>query len=138
MAGGKGERLYPLTRDRAKPAVPFGGTHRIIDFTISNCVNSDIRKIYILTQYKSLSLDRHIQRAWNFLSSRIGEFVHRHTTLKMLALSFLILISVVLIADGLGTELSKGYIYFTMAFALIVEVLNMRIRSTHSRRIVAT
>jgi glucose-1-phosphate adenylyltransferase len=76
MAGGKGERLYPLTRDRAKPAVPFGGTHRIIDFTISNCVNSDIRKIYILAQYKSLSLDRHIQRAWNFLSSRVGEFVY--------------------------------------------------------------
>jgi len=76
MAGGKGERLYPLTRDRAKPAVPFGGTHRIVDFTISNCVNSDIRKIYILTQYKSLSLDRHIQRAWNFLSSRVGEFVY--------------------------------------------------------------
>jgi len=76
MAGGKGERLYPLTRDRAKPAVPFGGTHRIIDFTISNCINSDIRKIYILAQYKSLSLDRHIQRAWNFLSSRVGEFVY--------------------------------------------------------------
>jgi len=76
MAGGKGERLHPLTRDRAKPAVPFGGTHRIIDFTISNCVNSDIRKIYILAQYKSLSLDRHIQRAWNFLSSRVGEFVY--------------------------------------------------------------
>lgn len=76
MAGGKGERLYPLTRDRAKPAVPFGGTHRIVDFTISNCVNSDIRKIYILAQYKSLSLDRHIQRAWNFLSSRVGEFVY--------------------------------------------------------------
>jgi glucose-1-phosphate adenylyltransferase len=76
MAGGRGERLHPLTRDRAKPAVPFGGTHRIVDFTISNCVNSDIRKIYILTQYKSLSLDRHIQRAWNFLSSRVGEFVY--------------------------------------------------------------
>lgn len=76
MAGGKGERLYPLTRDRAKPAVPFGGTHRIIDFTISNCVNSNLRKIYILAQYKSLSLDRHIQRAWNFLSSRVGEFVY--------------------------------------------------------------
>ncbi|MFC1590982.1 glucose-1-phosphate adenylyltransferase [Thermodesulfobacteriota bacterium] len=76
MAGGKGERLYPLTRDRAKPAVPFGGTYRIIDFSISNCVNSDIRKIYILTQYKSLSLDRHIQRAWNFLNNRLGEFVY--------------------------------------------------------------
>ena len=65
LAGGKGERLHPLTRDRAKPSVPFGGAYRIIDFTISNCINSDIRKVYILTQYKSLSLDRHIQRAWN-------------------------------------------------------------------------
>ena len=76
MAGGKGERLYPLTRDRAKPAVPFGGTYRIIDFTISNCINSGIRKIYVLTQYKSLSLDRHIQRTWNFLNNRVGEFVY--------------------------------------------------------------
>lgn len=76
LAGGKGERLYPLTRDRAKPAVPFGGAYRIIDFTISNCINSDIRKIYILTQYKSLSLDRHIQRAWNVLNGRFGEFVY--------------------------------------------------------------
>jgi len=76
LAGGKGERLYPLTRDRAKPAVPFGGTYRIIDFTISNCVNSGYRRIYVLTQYKSLSLDRHIQRAWNFLYNRVGEFVY--------------------------------------------------------------
>ena len=76
MAGGKGERLYPLTRDRAKPAVPFGGAYRIIDFTISNCINSNIRKIYILTQYRSLSLDRHIQRSWNILSERFGEFVY--------------------------------------------------------------
>ncbi len=76
LAGGKGERLYPLTRDRAKPAVPFGGTYRIIDFTISNCINSGVRKIYILTQYKSLSLDRHIQRTWNFLNNRVGEFVY--------------------------------------------------------------
>jgi glucose-1-phosphate adenylyltransferase len=76
MAGGKGERLYPLTRDRAKPAVPFGGAYRIIDFTISNCINSDIKKIYILTQYKSLSLDRHIQRAWNNLNGRFGDFVY--------------------------------------------------------------
>ncbi len=76
MAGGKGERLYPLTRDRAKPAVPFGGAYRIIDFTISNCINSDIRRIYILTQYKSLSLDRHIQRAWNNLNGRFGDFVY--------------------------------------------------------------
>ncbi len=76
LAGGKGERLYPLTRDRAKPAVPFGGSYRIIDFTISNCINSDVRKIYVLTQYRSLSLDRHIQRAWNILSERFGEFVY--------------------------------------------------------------
>ncbi|MCX5896896.1 MAG: sugar phosphate nucleotidyltransferase, partial [Proteobacteria bacterium] len=60
LAGGRGERLYPLTRDRAKPAVPFAALYRIIDFTLSNCVNSGIRRIYILTQYKSLSLDRHI------------------------------------------------------------------------------
>ncbi|MCP4624609.1 MAG: NTP transferase domain-containing protein, partial [bacterium] len=76
MAGGKGERLYPLTRDRAKPAVPFGGAYRIIDFAISNCINADIRKIYVLTQYRSLSLDRHIQRTWNILSERFGEFVY--------------------------------------------------------------
>lgn len=76
LAGGKGERLYPLTRDRAKPAVPFGGAWRIIDFTISNCINSEFRKIYVLTQYKSFSLDRHIQRAWNIPSERFGEFVY--------------------------------------------------------------
>ena len=76
LAGGKGERLYPLTRDRAKPAVPFGGTYRIIDFTISNSVNSGFRRIYVLTQYKSLSLDRHIQKTWNFLNNQIGEFVY--------------------------------------------------------------
>lgn len=76
LAGGRGERLYPLTRDRAKPSVPFGGAYRIIDFTISNCINSELRKIYILTQYKSLSLDRHIQRAWNTLNGRFGEFVY--------------------------------------------------------------
>jgi len=76
LAGGKGERLYPLTRDRAKPAVPFGATYRIIDFTLSNCINSGIRQIYILTQYKSLSLDRHIQTGWNFLSMRMGEFIN--------------------------------------------------------------
>jgi glucose-1-phosphate adenylyltransferase len=76
LAGGKGERLYPLTRDRAKPAVPFGAAYRIIDFTLSNCINSGIRWIYILTQYKSLSLDRHIQTGWNFLSMRMGEFIN--------------------------------------------------------------
>ena len=57
LAGGQGERLYPLTRDRSKPAVPFGGLYRIIDFTLSNCINSGLRQIYVLTQYKSFSLD---------------------------------------------------------------------------------
>jgi len=75
LAGGKGERLYPLTRDRTKPAVPFGAVYRIIDFTLSNCINSNLRKIYILSQYKSLSLDRHIQLGWNILSSTLGEFI---------------------------------------------------------------
>jgi glucose-1-phosphate adenylyltransferase len=75
LAGGRGERLYPLTRDRAKPAVPFGGIYRIIDFTLSNCINSDIRRIYVLTQYKSTSLHRHIQFGWNVLSVPLGEFI---------------------------------------------------------------
>jgi glucose-1-phosphate adenylyltransferase len=75
MAGGKGERLYPLTRDRAKPAVPFGALYRIIDFTLSNCINSNLRQIYVLTQYKSLSLDRHIQMGWNILNSKVGEYI---------------------------------------------------------------
>jgi glucose-1-phosphate adenylyltransferase len=75
LAGGRGERLYPLTRDRAKPAVPFGAIYRIIDFTLSNCVNSDIRRIYALTQYKSTSLHRHIQFGWNILSASLGEFI---------------------------------------------------------------
>lgn len=75
LAGGRGERLYPLTRDRAKPAVPFGGIYRIIDFTLSNCINSDIRRIYALTQYKSTSLHRHLQLGWNILSAPLGEFI---------------------------------------------------------------
>lgn len=75
MAGGRGERLYPLTRDRAKPAVPFGGIYRIIDFTLSNCLNSDVRHIYALTQYKSTSLHRHIQLGWSILSAPLGEFI---------------------------------------------------------------
>jgi len=75
LAGGRGERLYPLTRDRAKPAVPFGAIYRIIDFTLSNCLNSDVRRIYALTQYKSISLHRHIQLGWNILSAPLGEFV---------------------------------------------------------------
>ncbi|MBT6228011.1 MAG: glucose-1-phosphate adenylyltransferase, partial [Candidatus Scalindua sp.] len=64
LAGGQGERLYPLTKDRAKPAVPFGGIYRIIDFTLSNCLNSGLRKIVVLTQYKSFSLDRHLRLGW--------------------------------------------------------------------------
>src|SRR5512136_60141 len=75
LAGGQGERLYPLTRDRAKPAVPFGGIYRIVDFTLSNCINSDIRHIYALTQYKSTSLHRHIQLGWSILASPLGEFI---------------------------------------------------------------
>ncbi len=77
LAGGKGERLYPLTKDRSKPAVPFGGLYRIIDFTLSNCVNSGLRRIYVLSQYKSHSLNRHIQRGWlSFFSYPLGEFIY--------------------------------------------------------------
>jgi glucose-1-phosphate adenylyltransferase len=75
MAGGKGERLYPLTRDRAKPAVPFGGIYRIIDFPLSNCINSGVRKIHILIQYKSMSLDRHLRMGWNIFDSELGEYI---------------------------------------------------------------
>jgi glucose-1-phosphate adenylyltransferase len=75
LAGGKGTRLEPLTRDRAKPAVPFGGLYRIIDFTLSNCINSDLRRILILTQFKSRSLDRHIRQGWNFLAPELGESI---------------------------------------------------------------
>ncbi len=76
LAGGKGTRLEPLTRDRAKPAVPFGGSYRIIDFVLSNCLNSGIRKIQVLTQYKAMSLDRHINLGWRgFLCRDLGEFI---------------------------------------------------------------
>lgn len=75
MAGGRGERLWPLTRDRTKPAVPFGGIYRIVDFTLSNCINSGLRNIYVLTQYKSASLQRHIRLGWNILSSELGEYI---------------------------------------------------------------
>ncbi len=75
LAGGAGERLYPLTKDTAKPAVPFGGAYRIIDFTLSNCINSDVRRILILTQYKSLELVRHIRDGWNILSAEVGEYI---------------------------------------------------------------
>jgi glucose-1-phosphate adenylyltransferase len=76
LAGGKGTRLEPLTRERAKPAVPFGGIYRIIDFTLSNCINSGIRRILVLTQYKAMSLDRHLATGWRHLLSReLGEFI---------------------------------------------------------------
>ena len=75
LAGGEGSRLKHLTRWRAKPAVPFGGKYRIIDFALSNCINSGLRRIGVLTQYKSHSLIRHLLRAWGFLRSEIGEFV---------------------------------------------------------------
>ena len=75
LAGGAGERLFPLTRDRAKPAVYFGGPYRIIDFALSNCINSGLRRIFIATQYKSLSLNRHIRMGWGIVSEELGEFV---------------------------------------------------------------
>jgi glucose-1-phosphate adenylyltransferase len=75
LAGGKGERLWPLTRDRAKPAVPFGGIYRIIDFSLSNAINSGLRRIFVLTQYKSISLARHLRLGWGFLSYGLGEFI---------------------------------------------------------------
>ena len=75
LAGGRGERLDPLTRDRTKPAVPFGGIYRIIDFTLSNCVNSGLRRVYVLTQYKSFSLQKHLLAGWDIVSSQLGEFI---------------------------------------------------------------
>jgi glucose-1-phosphate adenylyltransferase len=83
MAGGKGERLYPLTKDRAKPAVTFGGIYKIIDFTLSNCLNSNIRRIYLLTQYSSASLDKHIRLGWNIFNRELGEFVDNIPPQKM-------------------------------------------------------
>jgi glucose-1-phosphate adenylyltransferase len=74
LAGGQGERLWPLTRDRAKPAVPFGGVYRIIDVTLSNCLNSDLRRVFVLTQYKALSLNRHVRRGWSALMGH-GDFI---------------------------------------------------------------
>ncbi len=75
LAGGQGERLYPLTKDRAKPAVPFAGHYRIIDFTLSNCINSGLKRIYVLTQYKSQSLDDHLRLGWNIFASAFDEFL---------------------------------------------------------------
>ncbi len=75
LAGGAGERLAPLTREHAKPMMPFGGIYRLIDVTLSNCVNSGLARIYILTQHKALSLNRHIREAWNILSPELGQFI---------------------------------------------------------------
>lgn len=75
LAGGAGERLFPLTRDRAKPAVPFGGHYRIIDVTLSNCINSGLRRVFIMTQYKALSLNRHVREGWTgIVAQELGEF----------------------------------------------------------------
>jgi glucose-1-phosphate adenylyltransferase len=82
LAGGAGERLYPLTRYTAKPGVPFGGAYRIIDFTLSNCINSDLRRIFILTQYKALELNRHIRDGWNILSPELGEYIEVLSPMK--------------------------------------------------------
>ena len=75
LAGGAGERLFPLTRNTAKPAVPFGGIYRIIDFTLSNCINSGIRRVFIMTQYKSLDLTRHVRQGWDLFSGELAEFI---------------------------------------------------------------
>lgn len=76
LAGGQGERLYPLTAVRSKPAVPFGGKYRIIDFALSNCLNSGLRRIYVLTQYKSDSLNMHLFEAWSIFNPELGEFIY--------------------------------------------------------------
>ena len=76
MAGGAGERLQPLTRERSKAAVPFGGKFRLIDFTLSNCINSGLRKVYVLTQYRSESLNHHVQNGWGISSSGLGDFIY--------------------------------------------------------------
>lgn len=76
LAGGQGERLYPLTKTRSKPSVPFAGIYRIIDFTLSNCLNSGLRRIYVLTQYKSLTLDQHIKLGWHIFNVDLGEFIY--------------------------------------------------------------
>ncbi|PKL87812.1 MAG: glucose-1-phosphate adenylyltransferase [Ignavibacteriae bacterium HGW-Ignavibacteriae-2] len=76
LAGGLGERLKPLTEHRTKPSVPFGGKYRIIDFALSNCLNSGFRKIYVLTQYKSDSINRHIYETWNIFNPELGEFIY--------------------------------------------------------------
>ncbi|MBL8231695.1 MAG: glucose-1-phosphate adenylyltransferase [Bryobacterales bacterium] len=82
LAGGAGERLAPLTRNTAKPAVPFGGIYRIIDFTLSNCVNSNIRRVFVLAQYKALELIRHLRAGWTIFSPELGEFIEVITPMK--------------------------------------------------------
>ncbi len=76
LAGGQGERLHPLTQVRSKPSVPFGGKYRIIDFALSNCLNSGLRRIYVLTQYKSDSLNQHLYEAWSIFNPELGEFIY--------------------------------------------------------------
>lgn len=76
LAGGQGERLFPLTKERTKPSVPFGGKYRILDFALSNCLNSGFRKIFVLTQYKSDSLNRHLFEAWSIFNPELGEFIY--------------------------------------------------------------
>lgn len=76
LAGGEGKRLHPLTSYRAKPAVPFGGIYRLIDFTLSNCINSSIRKVGVLMQTKSTSLNRHLNVAWNIYRPELGEHIY--------------------------------------------------------------
>jgi len=75
LAGGMGARLHPLTAERAKPAVPFGGRYRIIDFTLSNCLHSGLRRILVLTQYKSHSLQQHLRDAWSIYNAELGEYI---------------------------------------------------------------
>ncbi len=75
LAGGTGSRLDPLTRDRAKPAVPFGGKYRIIDFTLANCLHSGIRRVLVLTQYKSHSLQKHLRDGWSIFNPELGEYI---------------------------------------------------------------
>ena len=75
LAGGVGARLHPLTAERAKPAVPFGGRYRIIDFTLSNCLHSELRRVFVLTQYKSQSLQKHLRDAWSIYNAELGEHI---------------------------------------------------------------
>jgi glucose-1-phosphate adenylyltransferase len=75
LGGGQGDELYPLTKNRPKPAVPFGGQYRVIDFVLSNCVNSGLKRIFVLTQSKNHSLERHLKQAWNIFPGRVGDFL---------------------------------------------------------------